>query len=170
VSVELVPLRLDVLEALAAGRRVVAEELLGVAIPLDWPDEHDARFLALRVREAREDPRALEWGVFGLVRAGELVGHAGFHGPPGRNGPGHADAVEVGYTVFAPARGRGHAQAAVRELVATARGRGVERVVASVAPDNEPSLAVLRKLGFAQTGEQWDEEDGRELLFELRLT
>jgi RimJ/RimL family protein N-acetyltransferase len=46
---------------------------------------------------------------------------------------------------------------------------GVRRFIASVAPDNEPSLAIVRKLGFVQTGKQWDEEDGEELVFELTL-
>ena len=33
--------------------------------------------------------------------------------------------------------------------------------------DNEPSLAIIRRLGFTQTGEAMDEEDGLELVFEL---
>jgi len=36
-----------------------------------------------------------------------------------------------------------------------------------VSPDNEPSLNLVRKLGFAQTGSQIDEIDGLELVFEL---
>jgi RimJ/RimL family protein N-acetyltransferase len=162
VTVELVPLSNEVLAALA-DRREVAEQLIGLPLPPDWPDEHDVAFFALR---AREEPPA-EWGVFGVVCGGELVGHAGFHGPPGRSGPGHHDAVEIGYTIFPAHRGRGYAQAAARALIALAHERGIPRIVASVAPDNEPSLAVVRKLGFVQTGEQWDGEDGRELVFEL---
>jgi ribosomal-protein-alanine N-acetyltransferase len=42
-------------------------------------------------------------------------------------------------------------------------------VIASIAPDNDPSLAIVRKLGFEQTGEQWDDEDGLELVFQLEL-
>jgi RimJ/RimL family protein N-acetyltransferase len=45
--------------------------------------------------------------------------------------------------------------------------KGIGRFIASVAPTNDPSLAIVRKLGFVQTGEQWDEEDGLELVFEL---
>jgi RimJ/RimL family protein N-acetyltransferase len=163
VSIELVPLEHELLAALADGRREEAAQRLGVEVPEDWPDAHDAAFLALRARERLP----LEWGVYALVRDGAMVGHAGFHGPPGRNGPGHPDAVEIGYTVFPAFRGRGYAQAAARELVSLARARSVARVIASVAPDNAPSLAVIRKLGFLQTGEQWDDEDGRELVFEL---
>jgi len=43
------------------------------------------------------------------------------------------------------------------------------KVFASVAPTNDPSLAVLNKLGFRHVGEQVDEIDGRELAFELGL-
>jgi RimJ/RimL family protein N-acetyltransferase len=39
----------------------------------------------------------------------------------------------------------------------------------SISPRNEPSLALARKLGFEQVGEQFDEEDGLELVFELTL-
>jgi len=39
-----------------------------------------------------------------------------------------------------------------------------------VAPNNEPSLGLIRKLGFVQTGVQWDEIDGQELVFELQRT
>lgn len=97
-----------------------------------------------------------------------MVGHAGFHGPPGINGLQAGDAVEVGYTVFPEARGRGYAQEAALALMRWAeREHRVRRFVASVAPDNEPSLAIVEKLGFAQIGEQWDAEDGLELVFEL---
>jgi RimJ/RimL family protein N-acetyltransferase len=47
-----------------------------------------------------------------------------------------------------------------------ARTHGVGRFRASIAPDNEPSLALIDRLGFEQVGDQWDEEDGLELIFE----
>jgi hypothetical protein len=34
---------------------------------------------------------------------------------------------------------------------------------------DEPSLAIVRKLGFVRAGEQWGEEDGLEHVFELAL-
>jgi ribosomal-protein-alanine N-acetyltransferase len=167
---ELVSMSPAFLDALLGGRRGEAETMLDATLPDGWPDEHDARFLRMRLAEVRSDPELQQWLVRALVlrEPGRIViGHAGFHGGPGRNGPGRDSALEVGYTVFEDYRGHGYATEAVVALMAWARGRGIDHFVASVAPDNEPSLAVVRKLGFVQTGDQWDDEDGLELVFEL---
>ena len=151
------------MEALLEGRR----EELPFHVPADWPDRHDAGFLALRLRQSREDARRAQWYVRAVVLDGEMIGHAGFHGPPGVNARRDPDAVEVGYTIFEPYRGRGLATEAVRSLIGWAEVRGVPRVVASVSPENAPSLAIVRKLGFVQAGRHWDDEDGEELEFVL---
>ena len=99
-----------------------------------------------------------------------MIGHAGFHGQPGVNGKQDPEAVELGYTIFEPHRGHGYATEAAQALMDWAREeKGISRFFASVAPDERPSLAIVRKLGFVQTGEQWDEEDGLELVFELSV-
>ena len=41
--------------------------------------------------------------------------------------------------------------------------------MASVSPDNQPSLNLIDQFGFERTGEQWDEEDGLEWVFELNV-
>ena len=42
-------------------------------------------------------------------------------------------------------------------------------VRATVSPDNAASLAVIRNGRFVHVGEQWDDEDGLELVFEKAL-
>jgi [ribosomal protein S5]-alanine N-acetyltransferase len=169
---ELVPLTPEVIDELLAGRGEEAGALAGIQVPDGWPDEHDHRFLRLRADQTRKDPAWEQWLVRALALrepGRPMVGHAGFHGPPGINGSHAVDAVEVGYTVFEGFRGRGYATEAARALIAWAQAEhGVHRFIASVAPDNVPSLALVRRLGFVQTGSQWDEEDGEELVFELR--
>jgi [ribosomal protein S5]-alanine N-acetyltransferase len=165
---DLVSLSPLILEALLDGRRGDAEAELSAGLPVDWPDADVEPFLRLRLGQMVEDPETQRWLVRALVRRqdGTMIGHAGFHGPPGTGGlaPGKA---ELGYTVFPTFRGRGYATEAALGLMEWAEGRGTRRFVASVGPANAPSLAIVRKLGFVQTGEQWDDEDGLELVFEL---
>jgi ribosomal-protein-alanine N-acetyltransferase len=165
---DLVSLSPEAVEAFLAGRRDAGAARVGASVPDDWPDDEDEGFLRLRLAQMQEKPETQQWLVRGLVLREEatLVGHAGFHGPPGSHGLA-SDAVELGYTVFPPHRGRGLATETARALMDWAAAQGVCGFVASVAPGNEPSLAIVRKLGFVQTGEQWDEEDGLELVFEL---
>ncbi len=165
---DLVSLSPLVLQALLDGRHDVAEQQASVRFPTGWPDEGAESLLRLRLEQISRDPAAQRWLVRALVRRrdGEMIGHAGFHGPPGTGGlaPGKA---ELGYTVFPAYRGRGYATEAAVALMDWAEGEGIRRFVASVAPGNDPSLAIVRTLGFVQTGEQWDEEDGLELVLEL---
>jgi RimJ/RimL family protein N-acetyltransferase len=56
----------------------------------------------------------------------------------------------------------------VRALLAWAGSEdGVTRVRASIGPDNEASLATIRGFGFERVGEQWDDEDGLEIIYEV---
>ncbi len=62
------------------------------------------------------------------------------------------DAVEVGYWLFASARGRGIATRSVRALVEHAFAHGIYRVEAHVRVGNERSENVLARLGFVREG------------------
>jgi RimJ/RimL family protein N-acetyltransferase len=168
---ELILLTHPAIDALLEGRRADVERELDAAIPEGWPDEHDAGFLRFRQRQVERAPQAEPWLVRAVILrepVRTMIGHAGFHGPPGVNGKQDPGAVELGYTIFETYRGHGYATEAAQALMDWARQeKGINRFIASVAPTNDPSLAIVRKLGFVQTGEQWDEEDGLELVFEL---
>jgi [ribosomal protein S5]-alanine N-acetyltransferase len=153
-----------VLAALLDGDLATASSLTGVVLPPFFLEE--GWLWRMRLDQVRADPVAQEWVVRAVVVDPEgVVGHAGFHGPPDADG-----AVEVGYTVLPHLRGRGYATEALRALVADAAAvPGVRVVRASVSPDNAASLAVVRRVGFVHVGEQVDEEDGLELVHELRL-
>jgi [ribosomal protein S5]-alanine N-acetyltransferase len=165
---DLVSLSPGVVEAILDGRLAEAESRLGVAFPADFPDDDLTAFLRRRLGQMQRDPESQKWVVRALVLRENrtIVGHAGFHGPPGTAGL-DPDKAELGYTVFSPFRGRGYATEAAVALMNWAHEEGIDRFVASVGPWNEPSLAIVRKLGFVQTGEQWDEKDGLEHVYEL---
>ena len=157
------------IEALLAGDAAKASALLDADVPAGYADS-EADFFRLRLGQMQRDPSLQEWLIRALIlrETRQAVGHAGFHGPPGVNGKQDPEAVELGYTTFPAHRGRGIATETVSALMGWARTEhGVARFILSIAPDNGPSLAIARKLGFTQTGEQWDEEDGLELVFEL---
>ena len=160
----LVPLDEGLMAAVLVGGE------LPFVVPGGWPDEHDARFLALRLQQLRDSPERRAWPVCAIVLEGAMIGHVGYHGPPGANARRAADGVEVGYTIFPEHRRQGYATEAVRGLIEHARGQGVDCVIASVSPQNEPSLALVRRLGFVEVGRHWDDEDGEELEFELDLS
>ena len=162
---ELVSMSPEFMRASLEGRLAEAERLLGAALPPDWPGER-ARTIRWRLDELAVNPAAQPWLLRAIVlREPErrLIGHIGFHEPPGSE-----HTVEVGYSVQPEYRRRGYAYEAVEALFAWAtHEHGIQRFVASVGPWNEPSLALVSKMGFVQVGVQWDEEDGEELVFEL---
>ena len=74
--------------------------------------------------------------------------------------------VEVGYTIDEPFRRRGYARAVLGALIARADlETDVHVVRASISPTNEPSLGLIAQFPFVQVGDQWDDEDGLELVF-----
>jgi ribosomal-protein-alanine N-acetyltransferase len=95
---------------------------------------------------------------------GEMAGYANFHAPPEDRGW-----VEIGYQIRPEFRRRGYAFEAVIAMFLWAAERGVDRFRASVSPGNEPSLAMVRKMGFSRVGQQWDDVDGLEFVFEASL-
>ena len=165
--IELRPMTPEFLEAALDGRTEEAARLIGAELPEDFLRERGRRFFAMRLKQMRSDPRFRQWCPHVIVSEGRMIGHAGYHGPPGANANNDETAVEIGYLIEPPFRGRGHATAAAVELLRRAEERGVRHYIASVSPTNDPSLAIVRKLGFVETGERMDEEDGLELVFEL---
>ncbi|PXA70632.1 GNAT family N-acetyltransferase [Cryobacterium arcticum] len=159
---ELVVLEAAVLEALVVGDRTAAAAATG----LDFPEFFDTQGWLWRIHidRMRQHPASVGWLARAVVDSatGEVVGHAGFHFQPDPAGM-----VEIGYTIVPERRGRGLATATVTALLAFAAADPAVRTVrASVSPENPASLAVVAHHGFVQTGEQEDEEDGLELIFE----
>lgn len=161
------PLPVAALAALADGDLAAARAESGLPLTEFFLTPRAVSLWRLRLGQIREDPEAARWVARAAVLSpsGEVVGHAGFHGPPDPAGM-----VEIGYSIAPAYRRRGHARAAVRALLALAAADPrVCTVRASISPDNAASLATVAPLGFVRVGEQWDEEDGLELVLERPL-
>jgi RimJ/RimL family protein N-acetyltransferase len=162
---ELVSMSLAFMRHLRVGDFAAASAELGATVPPDLRDGLED-FLAYRIPALEADPAIQPWigrAIVAETGAGrEAIGTIGFHAPPDETGR-----VEIGYSVHPAWRRQGVATECVAAMLAWAESQGVRRFRASVAPDNEPSLRVVRSFGFAEAGSQIDEIDGLELVFEL---
>jgi ribosomal-protein-alanine N-acetyltransferase len=162
---DLVPLAPSLVAALVAGDLDRARSL--APFPLDEATfAGDEYVLGLRHAQLTADPDEEPWLLrAGVLRAtGQVVGKAGFHAPPGPD-----RTVEIGYRVAPPYRRQGLATEMAVGLLGWAAEQGVMACVASVRPDNLPSLAIIRALGFERIGEQMDDIDGLEWVFGRQL-
>jgi len=164
VRVRIVQLDGTTLHALADGDLESARRTSPVALS-EWLVSPEAiGTWRMRARQADESPADLPWitGAVWDAEAALCVGKAGFHAAPDEDGM-----VEVGYAVDPAYRRRGYARAALEAMLARATAEPAIRTVrASVSPDNAASLALLAGYDFAHVGEQWDDEDGLELVYE----
>ncbi|SDO43315.1 Protein N-acetyltransferase, RimJ/RimL family [Klenkia soli] len=153
-----------VLDALAVGDLAAAD--LGSPVPLSGYAAGPAWRGVWRRRseQVRRDPAAADW-VTGLIWDEDrrvVVGRAGFHGPPDAAGM-----VEIGYAVEPAHRRRGYARAALEALLRRAQEESAVRTVrATITPDNTASSGLVAQYGFTAVGEQWDDEDGLEIVHE----
>jgi RimJ/RimL family protein N-acetyltransferase len=159
------------LEATLAGRRDEAKALLGLRIHPEW---WTATALAqMRLNDLVRNPAYGPWSLraVAITSTGNMIGHAGFHTPPG---PRYLDrwaagGVEFGYTIYSSYRRQGYATETAAAMIAWARTtHRVARFVLTIAPDNEASQRIARKLGFLAVGVHVDVEDGIEDVYALR--
>ena len=160
----LVPLSLELMQALQRGDRESAQRMAAYRIPADWPQGMES-VLRFRIDIALAQPETLPLLLRAMVLRADpdvVVGRIGFHGPADDTGM-----LEIGYEVFPPYRRRGYAREAVVAMFRWAQlDPAVLRFRASVSPVNQPSRNLVTGLGFLEVGTQWDEEDGEETLFE----
>ncbi|QFG23196.1 GNAT family N-acetyltransferase [Actinomadura sp. WMMB 499] len=152
------------LRALLDGDLARASAAAGVELTEYFLTDQARSVWRRRLDQLARTPADAPWIARAAVAepGGAVVGHAGYHGAPDANG-----LVEVAYSVDPAHRRRGHARAMLEALLDRAAAEpSVRTVRASIGPDNAGSLATIAGHGFVHVGEQWDEEDGRELLFE----
>ena len=153
------------LAALTAGDRAQASRLTECDLA-GFPDDQ-LSIADVRLKDLQADPDYLPWSlrVMALKPSLRFAGHFNFHTKPNADylrelAPG---AVEMGYFVLPEFRRQGLAEeAALGMMDWAARIHNVARFVVSISPDNAPSVAMARKLGFARIGSHIDEEDGYE--------
>ena len=154
------------MQALVRDDLPAAEEAMNATVPTDMPQDLK-NFLVFRLAQLEAEPHVREWlgRVMVLTESNgdrRIIGSLGFHGPPDSEGR-----AEVGYRVEPEYRRQGYAREAIEALFDWAyQTHGVTRFLASIDPNNEPSLRLASSFGYQKIGEQMDEIDGLEYVFE----
>jgi RimJ/RimL family protein N-acetyltransferase len=166
--VEVLQLDAAALRGLADGDLTAANRTAPVPLTPYLAGEECRGVWEIRAVQIVEDPGSAAW-ITGVVWDPDrrlAVGRAGYHGPPDGDGM-----VEVGYSIDPQYRRRGYARAALRALIERARHEpGLRTFRATVSPDNAPSRDLVLSEGLVEVGEQWDDEDGLEIVYELPLS
>lgn len=125
--------------------------------------EHVVR---LRAEQLANDPAQEPWLLRAMVVRDNAtaVGYVNFHAPPDDRGM-----VEIGYQVLPVHRRRGYATEAAHGMWDWAVRHGARVLRAAIASANVSSLAMVHRAGFIEVGQQMDDVDGLELIFEKQV-
>lgn len=141
-------------------RHISSDELIALA------EQPESFFLyKLRVPYVIENEENNKWlfrNMF-LKNTDERVGQMSFHLPPDENGM-----IEVGLDVEEMYRRNGFATEALKTFWLWACDQPEVKILRyTVSASNHPSMRIIQKFGFSHVGQQIDEEDGPEEIFEM---
>ena len=121
--------------------------------------------LAWRVPQVKTDPACNKWFVRWIVLKvkQEVIGSTSFHGAPDSDGM-----VEIGLGIETEYQNQGFAKEALLGMWRWALTfPEVKTFRYTVSPDNASSIAVIKFFGFEFKGQQMDEIDGPEDIYEI---
>lgn len=154
-AIRLVPIPPDVLRLLADWDLVTAGRRLKMAMP---PTMLDMQWVwnTFAARTAANPADAFWFRQYVVVEEGRIVADVRITAPP------NDGVVMISYHVVPVERRRGIATAAARHLLEIAATRPEVQVAAAlVDPTNTASLAVCRRLGFTDVGEELHRHSGQ---------
>lgn len=121
--------------------------------------------LGWRVPQVKVDPSVNKWFVRFIVlkETQEVIGSTSFHGAPDIDGM-----IEIGLGIEEAFRGKGYAKEALKGMWRwVCQFPEVKTLRYTVSPENLPSIAVIEYFGFNYMGQQMDEIDGPENIYEM---
>lgn len=123
--------------------------------------------LGWRVPQVKADPATNKWFVRFIVLAEthEVIGSTSFHGVPDDLGM-----MEIGIGIEEDFWGMGYAKEALRGMwLWVCNEPGVRTLRYTVSPSNLASIAVIEFFGFNYLGQQIDDIDGPENIYEMNV-
>ena len=115
----------------------------------------------------RDNPASNKWFIRWIVlrSTAEVIGSTSFHGAPDVDGM-----LEIGLGLHESFQRQGFGYEAVIGMWSWAsEQQGVARFRYTVSPDNAASVALVQKCGFTRVGQQIDDIDGPEDIYEMSV-
>ena len=123
--------------------------------------------LAWRVPQVKLDPSVNKWFVRWIVLklSREIIGSTSFHGSPNSEGM-----IEIGLAINQKFQNQGYGFEALAGMWSwVCKHPEVITLRYTVSADNVASIALVGKFGFQRVGQQMDEIDGPEEIYELSV-
>jgi RimJ/RimL family protein N-acetyltransferase len=121
--------------------------------------------LRWRVPQVKSNPELNKWFVRFIVlkNTNEIIGSTSFHSAPDQDGM-----IEIGLGIEENFRNNGFGTEAVSAMWKwVIEQPGVRTLRYTVSASNLPSISIINKFGFKHVGQQIDEEDGPEEIYEM---
>ena len=99
--------------------------------------------------------------MFAVVNEGQVVGNASLY-------QRSKSIVSCGLEIYPEFQRKGYAASAYAQLLQMAKGQGYQIAVAQVSADNEPSIALNRKLGFEAEDYRYINQKGKEIYYFIK--
>lgn len=120
-----------------------------------------------RAPQVQQDPSTNTWFIRWIVlrESSEIIGSTSFHGPPDADGM-----LEIGLGLHERFHRQGFGYEAVIGMWSWAASQpDVARFRYTVSPGNAASVALVEKCGFTRVGQQMDDIDGLEDIYEMSV-
>lgn len=123
--------------------------------------------LSHRIPRVAEDPDFAPYALRLVIEkeSRNIIGSAGFHTLPTESGM-----IEIGIGIEESFRNKGYATEVLlamwKWVISDER---VETLRYTVSPSNEASIAIINKFKFTKVGQQIDDEDGPEDIYEMSV-
>lgn len=150
-------------DAIRMGNNTLAR-VMGVNVPKKWTEFRDT--FTPSYHRWKAHPPLRDWWVYLIIYTPDnmLIGSCGYKGEPDSSGM-----VEIGYEIMHSHREKGLGTETAQALLDHAfRHQSVHRVIAHTLAEENASGHILEKLGFSQTEDVNDPEEG--LLWRWEIT
>lgn len=120
-----------------------------------------------RVPQVKVDPTLNVWFVRWIVLTStkEIIGSISFHGKPDDQGM-----IEIGLGIHPDFQNNGYAKESLKGMWTWVIDQpGVRTLRYTVATRNRPSMRIIGSFGFHHVGQQFDDVDGDEEIYEMTV-